>query len=426
LRLHVVGLAAAFDMAEMIIRNTKTEPDWYIENTGPKQKAEKFPGNVLDAWSNISMLQDEIGANKLSKSLVDMMDALQAGEMNQDDFNTNVKNAATAMNTLVFTDKSNRAEMDLSVALSGLAMVNDPEALNGAMRETKSQLHNLSVTEKEVDALKLFYEALNAYIAEQTEGQDHTETRKVLRGLIDEHSQIVIHLAALEANPSAMRATCVMAQRCMDNEVDHDIIKLLLSHVVKPEIMLNCSAPKSEDLQALMVAMNEIVIEQQAASTVKTQVAGQLKATEGGKKVAEVRASHRRRLAYRARLAVKKRATEVIELRAAEKTGAEWDGFQVEAVGLKAAAVENLSPVEKAFRSFDRDGDGDITIDEVIEYLLSVGPEERPEGLKDVNPFKKGKMKKKLQKMDTDGDGKLSFIEFDSWWTANNGTEGEI
>merc|ERR1712185_316128 len=114
--------------------------------------------------------------------------------------------------------------------------------------------------------------------------------------------------------------------------------------------------------------------------TVKTQVAGQLNATKGGEKVAEVRASHRRRLAYRARLSVKKRATEVIELAKAEKTGAEWDGFQVEAVGLKKAETENLSPVEKAFRSFDRDGDGDITIDEVIEYLLSVGPEERPEG----------------------------------------------
>merc|ERR1719453_1420046 len=96
LRVNVVGLDAAFDMAEMIIRNAKTEPDWYIENTGPGQKAEKFAGNVLDAWSNISMLQDEIGANKLSHSLVNMMDALQFGEMSQDDFNTNVKNAATA------------------------------------------------------------------------------------------------------------------------------------------------------------------------------------------------------------------------------------------------------------------------------------------------------------------------------------------
>merc|ERR1719453_2320616 len=171
--------------------------------------------------------------------------------------------------------------------------------------------------------------------------------------------------------------------------------------------------------------MNEIVVEQQAAVTVNSQVASQLSATKGGERVAEVRAAHRGRLAYRARLSVKKRATETIELAKAEKCGAEWDGFQVEAVGLKAAVVEDLKPAEKAFRMFDIDGDGEITIDEVIEYLLSVRPDQRPEGLKDVNPFKKGKMKKKLKAMDTDGDGKLSFAEFDKWWAENHATEGE-
>merc|ERR1711988_693813 len=139
---------------------------------------------------------------------------------------------------------------------------------------------------------------------------------------------------------------------------------------------------------------------------------GVLKIQEGKKKVKEAMEAHRKRLAYRQRMLVKKDANEKIELRKAELTGAEWDGFRVEDVQLKARVEEELSPCEKAFKAFDIDGDSVITIDEVIDYLLSVPPDDRPNGLKDINPFQKKKMRKRLEGMDTDNDGKLSFDEF--------------
>merc|ERR1712178_78714 len=129
--------------------------------------------------------------------------------------------------------------------------------------------------------------------------------------------------------------------------------------------------------------------------------------------------AHRKRLAYRQRMLVKKDA-QTIELREAEKTGAEWDGFRVEDVQLTTRVEAELSPCEKAFKAFDIDGDSVITIDEVIEYLLSVKPDDRPNGLKDINPFQKKKMRKRLEGMDTDSDGKLSFEEFSAWWAEHN------
>merc|ERR1711977_93383 len=155
-----------------------------------------------------------------------------------------------------------------------------------------------------------------------------------------------------------------------------------------------------------MAAVQEIVDQQAGSVTVKDQIGAQLKATEGQKKVQEVQNAHRRRLAYRSRNLAKKRAEEKIELRKAEATGAEWDGFQVEDVQLKKRVEVELDPCEKAFKSFDLDGDD----------IISINPDERPEGLKDINPFQQKRMEKRLMAMDTDGDGVLSYAEFSAWW----------
>ena len=65
------------------------------------------------------------------------------------------------------------------------------------------------------------------------------------------------------------------------------------------------------------------------------------------------------------------------------------------------------------------DGDKHITHEEVIKYLISIKPEERPNGLKDVNPWMTSKIKKVLKKTDSDGDGLLSFEEFEAFWKAH-------
>merc|ERR1711907_507981 len=216
------------------------------------------------------------------------------------------------------------------------------------------------------------------------------------------------------------RQALITAAMMIDGTAEDVEVLQVAQQVIGPAVLQHCSAPKSSDLNMLMTTIKEIVDQQSGSVTVKDQVGAQTRATNGRNKVKEEMDSHRKRLTYRSRLAFKKRAEEPIELRAAEKTGAEWDGFNVEDVTLKKAAADNRSPCEKAFDAFDIDSDGIITIEEVIDFLLSVPPDERPEGLKDVNPFQKAKMRKRLQKMDTDNDGNLSFNEFETWWKSNS------
>jgi len=222
-----------------------------------------------------------------------------------------------------------------------------------------------------------------------------------------------------------LKTTLIIAQMCVDGGAEgseqlENMVRMVLNDVIRPQVLRHCSAPKSDDLKELISVVKDVVAAQANSANAKQAVEAMSAAKSGAKKVLELRDSHRRRLAYRNRNTVKKRAEEKIELRKAEKTGAEWDGFSVEDVTLKSGKQENLTPCEKAFRSFDMDNDSVITIDEVINYLLSVKPEERPRGLEDVNPFKKPKMRKRLEKMDTDKDGTLSFEEFETWWMQTN------
>merc|ERR1712216_626723 len=183
-------------------------------------------------------------------------------------------------------------------------------------------------------------------------------------------------LGALEREPTPMRTTMVTAQRCIDGTASDELVQLTMDRVIRPQVAQHCSAPKSKDLEDLMAAVQEIVDQQAGSVTVKDQIGAQLKATEGQKKVQEVQ-------------------------------NAEWDGFQVEDVQLKKRVEVELDPCEKAFKSFDLDGDDIISIKEVMKYLLSITPDERPEGLKDINPFQQKRMEKRLMAMDTDGDGVL-------------------
>jgi len=85
-----------------------------------------------------------------------------------------------------------------------------------------------------------------------------------------------------------------------------------------------------------------------------------------------------------------------------------------------AKHMAERSASQLAFESFDIDNDGTITIDEVITYLDSVSPEERPEGLQELTSFHKEKIRKRLEAMDSDNDGNLSYSEFQSWWSATH------
>jgi hypothetical protein len=421
MRVDMTGISSAFDLAQKIINNTKDDDEYY---TGNKKLQEQFHDAVYDAWSNVAALQAEKHANTVCKDLVDHVDALYSNiiqkednQMTPDNFASQVVNNRSVLNNLLEEDKHMHNEKLLLGALRNLQNINDPDAVNVAVRETKSQLSNIEVTERNTAALKQMYDDFQLYL----EDPDHaTES---LKDDIKAFADIVVHLGALEDDPVPIRSCLIVAARCISGKATKAEVQTLIDLVILPAVELHCSAPKSADLEALMATIKDIVDTQSGSLTVKEQTSAQMAAKAGQAKVKEEMDSHRKRLTYRTRMAVTRKADEMIDLRKAEKTGAEWDGFQVENVALKHAAEDNRSPCERAFDLFDIDEDGIITIDEVINYLLSVPPDERPAGLKDVNPFQKAKMRKRLQKMDTDNDGTLSFGEFETWWKSNNSAE---
>merc|ERR1712072_232779 len=233
-----------------------------------------------------------------------------------------------------------------------------------------------------------------------------------------DYAEIVIHLEALEADAAPLRSALIMAAMIIEGNHKDEEVVFVQQQVISPAIMLHCSLPESSELNTLMAIVQGIVDDQKGSVTVTQQVDNLKRASNGFAKVQEAMDKHRAQLTFRSRLAFKKRAEENVELRPAEKTGAEWDGFHVEDVDLKSWQ-DTRTPCERAFEDFDLDKNGIITINEVIDYLLTLKLEERPKGLEDVNPFNKTKMKKRLQKMDTDSDGTLSFEEFSAWWEAN-------
>merc|ERR1712072_755567 len=285
---------------------------------------------------------------------------------------------------------------------------------------TKSQLENIETVQRHTEALKAVAASFKEYLDPETKSQAVVDLKKH----IQDYAEIVVQLQALDADGAPLRASLITAALMVDGTAPDAEVTRVAQQVISPAVLQHCSAPKSSDLNVLMSTIKDIVDQQSGSITVKNQVEAQTRATNGCLKVKDEMDSHRRRLTFRSRLAFKKRAEENIELRQAEKTGAEWDGFHVEDVALNSY-VDNRTPCEKAFDDFDKNKDSIVTINEVIEYLLAITPDERPEGLKDINPFQKAKMKKRLEKMDTDKDGTLSFNEFSTWWESNAAQAGK-
>jgi hypothetical protein len=424
LRVNITGLSTVFDLCEKIIRRSAEDPDYFDnadqEKKNPSQRLKaKFKAAVFDAWHNVTTLQAERHSNGQAKTCVQQLEALmQADDVKHqlDEFTASVQTARDNLNRALEEDKDLHNERLLLKSMADLQNVNDPDAINVATRETKSQLENIAVVQRNKDALKDVHASFKQFL----EG-DEAEKQKAklrLREQINEYAEIVIHLQALEADAAPLRSSLIMAAMILDGTYKPDEVEFTQQQIISPAVMLHCSLPESTELKSLMATINEIVDGEKETVTVKQQVEVANRKTKGFEKIQEAMDTHRAQLTWRSRNAFKKRAEENVDLRPAEKTGAEWDGFHVEDVDLKSWE-DTRTPCEKAFDNFDINKDGVITIQEVIDYLLTVKPEERPKGLEDVNPFNKAKMKKRLQKMDTDRDGNLSFEEFSTWWESN-------
>jgi uncharacterized protein YccT (UPF0319 family) len=413
MRVNVTGISTAFDLCAKIISRSADDEEYF--QSDPKL-VEKFNNAVLDAWANVTTLQAERHANKLAKTAMLRVEAFKADEMTIDQFQADVLNDRRTVNSLLEEDKDLYNEQLLLKSLGDLQEINDPDAINVATRETKSQLENIETVQRHTEALKAIAASFKDYLNPETKSQAVAD----LKQHIQDYAEIVVQLQALDADGAPLRSSLITAALMCDGTAPDAEVTRVAQQVISPAVLQHCSAPKSSDLHTLMTTIKEIVDQQSGSVTVKNQVEAQTRATNGRAKVKDEMDSHRKRLTFRSRLAFKKRAEENIELRQAEKTGAEWDGFAVEDVSLKSY-TDTRTPCEKAFDDFDRNKDSIVTINEVIEYLLAIPFEERPEGLNDINPFQKAKMRKRLENMDTDRDGNLSFDEFASWWESNNG-----
>jgi hypothetical protein len=426
-KIAVAGLSSVFDLAARIIRRSKNEPDYY-ENGGDTKAGEmkeQFINALQDSWTNLTVLQSELHANDVTKELVQCLEAKRTGDMSLDALQAHIVNARAVLNRLLEEDRDLFDETALLKAIENLQTPSDPEKTNEAVQETQIQLANIKVTEQHTEALKTMHANFMLFTQD---GGDKDLAIQALQADIVNFSPLVVKLAALEDNAGPMRESLVLAKLLTDaykvNSPDLAALEarvmLLASTTIRPEVALHCSAPKSAKLNTLMATIQTLVDKQQEAKNSKDNVVVLLDAKTEVTKVQEEMDDHRRRLAYRNRMQVSKKSAEKIDLRRAEAGGAFWEGFQMENYDPLKHVQDNRSEMEKAFDCFDIDKDGEITLEEVMQYLLSVPAGKRPKGLEDVNPFQKKKMERRLRGMDTDGDGKLSFAEFSEWWNSQN------
>jgi len=258
--------------------------------------------------------------------------------------------------------------------------------------------------------------------------RESDSTKQQCGKMIGKYSDLVIKLGGLDDNSVPMEMCLVTLERIrLGIPIENCELELLINSVIRPQVLRNCSNPNAEDLKTLIVDVTMLVNEAAKSVTTQQVVTATTNTKHGVAKIKMMVGSHRDRLAYRQRMALQESiGTDKLVLRKAEHhTGAEWAGFYVEGVKLKHVdylqeEVDNRSPCQKAYDAFDMDSDGMITIDEIIKYLLSVQTDQRPNGLQDINPFKKAKMRKLLKSLDADNDGTLSFNEFEAFWNEHN------
>jgi hypothetical protein len=387
---------------------------------GQELLKQKLPDAVADAWGTLNLLQNEVRANDMNRELAELLQAKVTKEVTLDKLQAHVRNSRKLLDSLMEEDRDLYDEQQLLKALKGLQHTGDPERINLAVQDANIQLQNVAVTEKHTDALKTMYAHFKSL---QDPEADKAKILTALQADIKKYAPLVVQLAALEDNPDPMRDALVMAHKLVEAGPNNLAtleahVKLLTSQIIVPEVALHCSAPKSDKLNTLMASICSIVEAQQGKLTSKAMTTTLIESKEKVGEVQNEMDDHRNRLAYRNRMQFKKKSAVKIDLREAEAGGAQWEGFRLEDHDALVHYEDSRSEVEKSFDAFDINKDGEITIAEVIEYLLSVPQDKRPPGLEDVNPFKKKSMEKRLRKMDTDGDGKLSFEEFQTWWNA--------
>jgi hypothetical protein len=433
-RVNLARLAPVFEEIDYIM--SSEDPSDFLMNGDGATTPEKLDDMINDAWAGVNQLKIDQNANKKAQQAAQFLDAVASEDRDMDELKGNTENLRCDLDALIDKDKNQYKELALLDALSDLSKVDDRGAIFAAKREAESQMGDIKAAQNQTVALKKLHKGFTTYIAALNDNPGGgpeseaalEEPKNELKELVKSTAQVVVHLASLEQQPDALRDTLSMATmlthpeyaKRLDFANPSKILPSVMSTVVAPEIMQHTSTPAAEEIEDLIDDVEEIMETEVQAHESIAESTQKLKRKQAiSQKIAKKANDHRRRIGYRSRMMAAKAADEPIQLREAEPTGAEWDGFRVEDVILSSAVDDEVDACQKAFDSFDINNDKFITINEVCDFLLTVPPEERPKGLADVNPYQKRKMATRIRKLDKDGDGLLSYEEFKAWWESD-------
>lgn len=420
IRCDVAKIRTAFDLMERILNQSTDDPDFFTTCVEPKNLPAKAKCVIFDAWGNISKLQAEKQANVLTENLLQIIAARKSDSLTPDEFATEVLNHRLTLNKLLEANKDLTNEQNLLGALNNLGDINDADAINVAVREAKVQIANIRITEEYTECLKELFKAFGIYLEDRDQGI------KLLKQFVQNYSHLEVRLGAMDDDPFPLRSGLILAERCVCDPVTPQKfeIQLLMMGILNPQIIAHTSAPKTRDIEDIMKAAEEVIDMQSKSKTAEDHIKNATKAKSATNNVNEEMDAHRNRLAYRNRLAVQNQSKEEVNLRKAEKTGAEWEFASLEDVTLKKAHQDD--PVELMYHTFDLDHDKDVTVAEIVKYIPKVEKKKLPPSIRKLNLFQKKKLLAEVQKADTDNDGSLSFGEFKAWWTSGDETTGSV
>jgi len=84
---------------------------------------------------------------------------------------------------------------------------------------------------------------------------------------------------------------------------------------------------------------------------------------------------------------------------------------------------EHLAACDRAFRDMRKKRSGNVTIAEIVRFIMELEPEKRPVWAKEVSLTQQNRLKKTLATHDKNSDNELSISEFHAWWYSHPGHE---
>jgi len=77
--------------------------------------------------------------------------------------------------------------------------------------------------------------------------------------------------------------------------------------------------------------------------------------------------------------------------------------------------IDSEQACQEAFHSAKHNGSGGVTVEDMLQHILSLDGAHRPKGLRTVSAWKESEMRKGLEQC-ANNDGLLVYDEFGSWW----------